>query len=702
MLFYKIPENLTEEQDQFESDIKDFKEGKINPVKFKAIRVAHGVYEQRTLDTYMIRIRCTTGGITPKQLRKVAELGRRYGSGEVHITTRQEVQIHDVLIDGIMPVIRELREVNLSSRGGGGNTIRNILTSPYSGINEEEVFDVEPYAIALSSKLIGESDSWNLPRKFKIAFSSNKDDTAFTQATCLGYVATIKDGQKGFKVYCSGGMGAKPMVGNLLFDFIDESKVYHVARAMKSFFDRYGNRKSKTTNRIKFLWKTLEREKFIEYFTEYYDKIKNDESLNLEIISIENSCLQSIDLEVETPKDDEKFKQWKQRFVKKQKQQDLFSIKIALRLGDLISEDAYLLCDLLEHFGDNTIRCDRGQNILLRNIPEAYLANFFNLICYEISTLSDLPSFIGNMINCTGAQTCKLGICLPRGLSDAIREKLKASSVYNDLDQLEDFRLNMSGCPNTCGMHHIAHLGFFGKVGRNKGNMYPAYNVLAGARVSEGQTKYAEKRGEIAAHYIPHFVNDFLQAYLLKKDDYNDYYQYLEEEGYDIIDTLCQKYKEVPTYEEDEAFYTDFGAKKRLSLDEIGTAECSAGMFDMIGVDRRLIKEKVRELDSVEEGSKRIEVLYTILLASARMLLVTRGQDSKTDVETFKFFAKHFIEVDLVDKKFLPLIELGIQKQEDQLLKNEAEIIELSKTVNSLYKNMDDSLRFNIEKVKAS
>ena len=171
MKFYNIPDTIHAEHDQFERDLNDYASGVINPIKFKAIRVAHGVYEQRQEHTYMIRIRCAAGGITPAQLRGVAELGQKYGSGEVHFTTRQEVQIHNVLVQDVMPVCRGLLTVDLSSRGGGGNTIRNILTSPDSGVSATDVFDVDPYAIALTSRMIAEPDSWNLPRKFKIAFS---------------------------------------------------------------------------------------------------------------------------------------------------------------------------------------------------------------------------------------------------------------------------------------------------------------------------------------------------------------------------------------------------------------------------------------------------------------------------------------------------------------------------------------------------
>ena len=137
----------------------------------------------------MIRIRCAAGGYNACSIKKASEIAEAYGSGEVHFTTRQEIQVHDVLIDGVMPVIRGLLTVGLSTKGGGGNTIRNILTPPDSGINPSDEFDVDPYAVALTTRMINEEDSWNLPRKFKINFSTNAEDTTYTQATCLGFVA---------------------------------------------------------------------------------------------------------------------------------------------------------------------------------------------------------------------------------------------------------------------------------------------------------------------------------------------------------------------------------------------------------------------------------------------------------------------------------------------------------------------------------
>ncbi|PCJ60922.1 MAG: sulfite reductase subunit beta (hemoprotein) [Planctomycetota bacterium] len=698
MKFYQTADTLIAEQDQFDLDVNDFIAGKIEPVKFKAIRVAHGVYEQRKEETYMIRIRCAAGGITPSQFKVVGELAEKYGSGEVHVTTRQEVQIHYVRAENILRVIRGLNVVSLSSRGGGGNTIRNILTPPDSGIDPDEEFDVDPYAIALTSRLIQEPDSWNLPRKFKINFSNSKADKSYTQATCLGFVALMKDGKKGFYVTCAGGMGAKPMVGHTLIDWIPDAQVYHVARALKTMFDKNGNRRSRTTNRIKFLWKKIGEDSFQDLFLEEYNKIKDDASLALNLIELDNSTVVESSLSVEVV-DKPEFEIWKKRFVNKQKQEGLFSILLPLKLGDIEHSEVNRLADFLENFGDNTIRCTRAQNLLLRNIPEKYLGNAFNTI-QKIETLSDRASFIGQMVNCTGASTCKLGICLPRGLSSAISSRLVGSDL--DLDRLSDFKLNMSGCPNTCGLHHIADLGFFGKVSRHNGKMYPGYNVLAGAQLAMGDTKYAEKVSTISSKAVPDFVHDFLEDYLTKMDSVGSYKEYLEVAGIDKIKSLCEHYKDIPDFDDDQSSYIDFGATKPLSLEEIGTAECSAGMFDMIDVDKKLINLHNKRLSEATTEEDEQKALYKVLFSSSRMLLVTRGLDAKKESDAFAMFKKHFIEAGLIDEKFGDVVTLGKLNVVSELVNHKDLIVELSAEVIKLHKSMDDSLRFNIENKKVA
>ena len=201
---YTLPATLSDDIQYFGSLIDEFTEGRIEPVKFKGTRVPMGIYEQRKDGTFMVRIRCAGGFITPVQLKKVAEIAHKYNSELLHITTRQELQIQNLALKDTLLVLQNLKEIGLASKGGGGNTVRNILASVDSGISSDEVFDVLPYAENLTSKLIAEPDSFTLPRKFKIAFSTSDKDTGYAAFNDLGFIATIKNNMRGFKVFIGG------------------------------------------------------------------------------------------------------------------------------------------------------------------------------------------------------------------------------------------------------------------------------------------------------------------------------------------------------------------------------------------------------------------------------------------------------------------------------------------------------------------
>ncbi|NBV43013.1 nitrite/sulfite reductase, partial [bacterium] len=457
---------------------------------------------------------------------KLGEISARYGAHEWHVTTRMETQLHYVDIKDAIAVIDELQTVGLSPRGGGGNTIRNIVNSHNAGVSPDESFDTTPYVVALTDRMIREADSWTLPRKFKISFSSDPKDNAHACFHCLGFIAQIKDGKKGFKVYVAGGMGAKPLLGHVLFDWIPDTQVYYVTRAIKTMFDKYGNRKNKHENRIRFLYEKLGGETFQKYFLDDYNEIIKTPGLELDLPNLDNFGV--------TPNFPPKtvsgpdFDQWKSRYVFAQKQAGLAYIKLPLHLGDVLNEDSAKLADLLEPFGDNTIRCSTDQNFYIRNIPEAYLGNIYEGL-KGIRTQLDTPRMISNMIACTGAATCKLGICLPRGATPEIQTRLLASRL--ELDKIPELKIHMSGCPNTCGMHHASDLGFFGKVSRKDGRMLPAYWVVAGAIREEGKTRFARRISEVASHDVPNFVHDLLEVYIPVKDQYASFAEYVDARG---------------------------------------------------------------------------------------------------------------------------------------------------------------------------
>ena len=282
MTFYKLPKNLNTQITEYEKLVKGYLQGTVPKTKLKSIRVPFGVYEQRLDETYMMRIRLPGGAITPRQLTAIATIASKYTNRPLHFTTRQDVQIHNLALKHTITLMRELQSIGLCSRGGGGNTIRNILGNYDSGIDRQEVFDVSPYIQALTSQLISEADSWTLPRKLKIAFSSSTLDKGLATINDLGFIAHInKNGEKGFSVYLAGGMGRKSKVGFLLYDFIPDCEVYNIAKTTKNFFDKYGNRKNKHKARLRFVLEKMGKKKFIETFEQEYQKVKEKNILPL-------------------------------------------------------------------------------------------------------------------------------------------------------------------------------------------------------------------------------------------------------------------------------------------------------------------------------------------------------------------------------------------------------------------------------------
>ena len=472
---YKLPITLTEDISYFGTLIDDFKQGKIEPVKFKGTRVPMGIYEQRKDGTYMVRVRTTGGFITPSQLRQVALTAIEHQAPLLHITTRQEIQIHHIQIEQVKTILPELQRVELSSKGGGGNTVRNILVDIESGISADEAFDVLPYAQDLTTKLIAEADSFTLPRKLKIAFSSNENYSDLAIVNDLGFVAKTVDGKRGFTVYLGGSLASHATLGWKVFDFAPEEDLFYIAAAAKQFFSAHGNRKNRHKARIRYIFYKLGEEKTLELFFEAYNELKKDASLKYtpskQAFASKTPNIESLVFK------NEDFNLWKKRYVIPQKWEGMFAITIPVEDGNADGETFLKIADFAQTFGDDVIRFTTRQNIQLRNIPEVYLGNVYQFVKY-IEQQADVPAIANNVISCTGADTCRLGICMTKGAASALRIKLRESNLA--LDEIQNFRINISGCPNSCAQQRWSDLGFAGKVVRND-RMYPAYTVFAGA-----------------------------------------------------------------------------------------------------------------------------------------------------------------------------------------------------------------------------
>jgi len=506
-MFYKIPEILTSEINDFEKNVNSFIAENITSAELKHNSAPFGVYQQKN-SKFMIRIRCAAGMISPFQLKTVGLISQKFGGDELHITTRQELQIHDVVQEKIIPAIKELQKIGLASRGGGGNTVRNVMTSWDSGISKEEGFDVTPHAVALTNFLISKPDSWKLPRKYKVTFASSDKDNANARLQDLGFIANVKNGEKGFKVYVAGGMGRNPSPGKKLHDFIPENQIFGVAEAIKSVFFKYGNRENRNQARLRFLWETLGKEKFVELYNEEIENLKNKNILPVDRFALIENIENKNNSLTPAKTSSTEFELWKKRYVFEQKQEGLFSIKIPFLFGNLKNDTAINIAELIGNFGDNVIRFTMQQNMTLRNIPERFLGNIFDMVS-KIAPLSNSPQLIGNCIACTGSAICKIGICRPRELLKQLKEKLEISNLQ--LDKIPNLKINFSGCPNSCGHHHVADLGFVGKIKKENGERKFYYSVVEKAGVNNDIFCFADKTDEIPEEKVIDFIINWLK-----------------------------------------------------------------------------------------------------------------------------------------------------------------------------------------------
>ncbi len=579
MTYYTLPPGLDAEIDALERDIAGYRNGSVEASRLKTHRVAFGVYEQRQEDTYMMRIRCPGGAVTPGQLREISRLSARYGGDAVHFTTRQEPQLHDVRLEDVPIVMRELKQIDLSCRGGGGNTMRNILVSWDSGISPQETFDVEPYAWALTTRFCHDPDSWDLPKKCKIGFANSEADNAGAVVQDIGFVAVERDSRKGFRVYVAGGMGRKPQIGELLHEFIPASDVYLVATAVKQMFHKYGDRQHRHTARLRFLWNKLGRERFLELYAAEVASLreKGFAPPDLPVKQAPGAPVGLEPMQLDSPK----FVAWKDRYVKAQKQTGLYSVLVPFFLGQAGNAELAALADTAACFGEDVVRLTVEQNLVLRNIPGEYLPNVY-LLVRRVTDLADEPPVMGNITACTGASTCKLGLCLPRGLAAQVRQVLSESGL--ELDKASDLGINISGCPNSCGRHMIADLGLVGRIRKNNGSSYPAYSVVAGGKTAAPAPALAEPVGAVSSHDTPSFLLRFLEQYIRDTGqcdagqvdavqnntsqcdaDPDTFARYLEAGGKKALQELCNEYDSVPSIEEDRSYYFDWGAKDLFS-----------------------------------------------------------------------------------------------------------------------------------------
>lgn len=557
----------------------------------------------------MARIRIPAGVVSPVQLKALAHVSREFGDGILHITTRQDIQIHKVNIEDTSKVMQHLKEYNLSSRGGGGNTIRNIIACPLSGVCREELFDVGRHTVALTEYLLRQDTSFTLPRKLKISFSGCSKDCGGCLVNDLGLLAQYQGEKKGFRVFVGGGMGANSRIGKLLEEFISEEDLGYCVAAVKNVFYRMGDRRNKRHNRLRFFIEDMGLGQFKKVYRKEFQELREKEYMVLRKIDF----LEQEETDGEIPQiDNEEYNEFLRYNVSSQKQKGFVSVELRIPRGDISAERLAALAQLEKDFSRIEFRTSLNQNLFICWVKSEDLYKLF-LKLKDILLDFLYPQTLLDVVACKGALTCNLGLCNSPGLAEEIEDVVKKEFLKKKVFRILGIRLN--GCPNSCAQHPIGKLSFYGMVRRVDNRPVPFYKFLLGGRKEAELTRLAEEIGIVPAKNVPHFLRDFLERVDERIGESEDVYDFLRVSAKRIAQQVLEHYSYVPSYLENRDFYIDWGKIEEFSLAGLGPGECGAGVLDLIEADlseaRLALERAEKEFFSLPDIKKNIVFLCT-------------------------------------------------------------------------------------------
>ena len=502
-----LREQFREDLALFAEEVARFRRGEITVDRFRSPAAGRGVYQEREPSRYMLRVRLPAGVWSPAAMRAVTEVARRFGGGPVHLTTRQDVQVHGVALENIHGALETLATADLFGCGGGGNTVRNLTGCSDAGVCIKEIFDVTPYVLAVTEFLLASSRSYQLPRKFKIAFSGCGADCTAAMVHDVGFVARCRNGVPGFAVYAGGGLGAKPRVGELLEEFIVAREAHLVAEAVKRVFDAHGDRENRQKARLRFL---VERIGFAAFRDLYRQELTSLRQSGPGPLLPEFPLVRPVRPVGRPDTASAGFDAWRRRNVVPQKQAGYVLVHVRPALGDLDAATLEQLAGVVEEHGDRTARVTSEQGLVLRWLHQEDLPMIHTRLA-ALGLAENGPGTLAHLVSCLGASTCRLGICPSRDLAAATREALGRSDL--DLSAFDALTIYVSGCPNTCGRHPLADIGLYGVARRVDGETAPHYVLQLGGRTGEGRTRLAEGDRVISAGNVPSLVVELLRAY---------------------------------------------------------------------------------------------------------------------------------------------------------------------------------------------
>ena len=681
-----IAPTLEREIDIFAMEIDLRKQGKLEERVFAETRLRRGVYGQRYdngqrhdgIDTQkipfpsgtltkgpmtmwdapgMLRIKIPFGGLDTKQLDVLAEVAEEYSDSILHVTTRQDFQLHFVHVDDAPDIMRRLGAVRITTREACGNSVRNVTACPLAGVCNEETFDVTPYASALAYFLLGHPDCQDFGRKFKIAFSGCKaNPCGLVMMHDLGGIAKTKDGKRGFELYVGGGLGAVTHQAKLFDDFLPEEELLPLSQAICRVFARLGEKKNRQRARVKFLVAKLGVEEFKRLVLEERTKLTPDPRWT--------SFLQELhagdDVPLKPPSTleagvrPEGYEAWAKTNVLAQRQSGYSVATIRLPLGDLTSDQTRAVAALARKYVGENVRLTVEQNILFRWVSNADLpALYADLVGIGLGNAG--AGTIADVTACPGTDTCKLGISSSRGLAAELGRQLARLPVVQD-PAVQRLRIKTSGCFNSCAQHHISDMGFLG-VSRNVGGRrVPHFQVVLGGEFAGNGASYGLALGAVPSKRIPDVVKRLSEEYIANRTSEAESFQaYIKRIGKVAIKELLNDLIPVPKHEDDPSFYSDWGDPREYSISDYGEGECagevvSFAQFGLAAAERETFEAQLKlDAGNPAEAAK---LALGAMRQAAKALLKVRNVDIADDADVTEAFRIHLHETKLFSDPF--------------------------------------------------
>jgi sulfite reductase beta subunit-like hemoprotein len=563
---------------RFEERVHQLRRGEITEQQFRPFRLKHGTYGQRQPGFQMLRVKVAAGVLKPSQLRVLARIADEYSTGRGHLTTRENVQFHFVKLENVPVAMRLLADCGLTTREACGNTVRNITACPVAGICPGEAFDVTPYALGVSRYLLRHPDFHDLPRKFKIAFSGCADDGGCAVAGIhdVGLIAQVRGSNgtahRGFKVLVGGGLGSLPTESAVLADFLPEEELLPTIEAVLRVFSETGNRKNKLKARLKFVL----REKGIEELRRLIFEKRKTSQAPAEVFTVASPILPvlvnispaPLTLSLDDATSDSEYDRWAEHNLMAQRQTGYGAIWIKLPAGTLHSRQMRGLADLLEKHDLTGVRIAINQDLVVPWVPlDRARATYNDLRALDLAIPGALT--ISDVTACPGATTCNLGITRSLTLADELSRALEG---YDD-PEIKKLRIKISGCPNSCGQHHIADIGFYGNVRKIGDQQAPYYQLLLGGKVNAGGVRFARQIMAVPARPIPAIIRELLTFYRQDRQPGESFSDWV---GRTPDSAVVERLRPLATVTNStEDIFLDWGDTETFSL-KLGRGECAA------------------------------------------------------------------------------------------------------------------------------